>query len=51
LAASFSSNCTAFDGHRLLAAGARLDVALALKRAHGAGERDRCWPSTTRPAP
>ena len=33
MAASFSSNCTAFDGHRLLAAGARLDVALALKRA------------------
>ena len=37
MAASFSSNCTAFDGHRLLAAGARLDVALALKRALEAG--------------
>ena len=37
MAASFSSNCTAFDGHRLLAAGARLDVALAVKRALGAG--------------
>ena len=37
MAASFSSNCTAFDGHRLLASGARLDVALALKRALGAG--------------
>ena len=33
MAASFSSNCTAFDGHRLLAAGARLDVALAVNRA------------------
>jgi hypothetical protein len=37
LVASSSSNCTAFDGHRLLAAGARLDVALALTRALGAG--------------
>ena len=37
MAASFSSNCTAFDGHRLLAAGARLDVALAVKRAVEAG--------------
>ena len=33
MAASFSSNCTAFDGHRLLAAGGRLDVALALTQA------------------
>jgi hypothetical protein len=37
LFASFSSNCTAFDGHRLLAGGARLDVALALTRALEAG--------------
>jgi len=32
-----TSFCAAFDGHRLLAAGARLDVALAMKRALGAG--------------
>jgi len=37
MAASLSSNCTAFDGHRLLASGARLDVAVAVKRALGAG--------------
>src|ERR1700729_4424521 len=28
-----STRCAAFSGHRLLAAGARLDVALAMKRA------------------
>ena len=37
MAASFSSDCTAFDGHRFLAAGARLDVAVAVKRALEAG--------------
>src|SRR5271170_7314047 len=37
MAASFSSDCTAFDGHRLLASGARLDVAVAVKRALEAG--------------
>jgi hypothetical protein len=32
-----SGSCTAFDGHRLLASGAGIDVALALKQALGAG--------------
>jgi hypothetical protein len=32
-----SSDCTAFDGHRLLARGARFDVALAVKQALGDG--------------
>ena len=32
-----SGSCTAFDGHRLLARGAGIDVALALKQALGAG--------------
>ena len=37
MAPNFSNSCTAFDGHRLLTAGARLDVAVAVKRALGAG--------------
>jgi hypothetical protein len=32
-----SGSCAAFDGHRLLARGTRIDVALALKQALGAG--------------
>ena len=32
-----SGSCAAFDGHRLLARGAGIDVALALKQALGAG--------------
>ena len=37
MAASSVSECTAFDRHRLMARGARLDVALAVKQALGAG--------------
>ena len=34
---TYSGSCTAFDGHRLLARGAGIDVALALKQAFSAG--------------
>jgi hypothetical protein len=36
---TFSGFCAAFDGHRLLARGTSLEVALALKRAFGAGSQ------------